>query len=208
MDEAFLDELHASIGNRVGKRFYIIAPANAVDFISDYHEIDDVRYYFLKVPYQIIQELHKSEFKKFRQPQSKNKINDLDDAVGFHFKRDPQVESSFANGELVINSFRSNFTEEGTDREMENFESLAMVVIDANFNGREFAMSKYVFAEDLLKTKKKNAAEEAEETDEEIREELKRQNRLTIPLENYGERICVKYIDIYGNEFTEDLKTK
>lgn len=102
VDDTFLEELHESIGKRVGKRFYIIAPANAVDFISDYHEIDDVRYYFLKVPYQIIQELHKSEFKKFRQPQSKNKINDLDDAVGFHFKRDPQVESSFTDGELVI----------------------------------------------------------------------------------------------------------
>lgn len=202
VDITFVEELHENIGSRVGKRFYIIAPANAVDFISDYHEIDDVRYYFLKVPYQIIQELHKSQFKKFRQPQSKNKINDLDDAIGFHFMREPKVESAFAGGELLIKGFRSNYTEEGTDREMENFESLSMVIIDTNFDGKEFSMDEYRFAEDLIKTKKKD------ETDEELREDLKQQAQLVIPIKNYGERICVKYIDIYGNEFTEDIKTK
>lgn len=201
VDITFVEELHESIGNRVGKRFYIIAPANAVDFISDYHEIDDVRYYFLKVPYQIIQELHKLEFKKFRQPQSKSKINDLDDAIGFHFQRDPQVESQFNNGKLVINSFHSSFPEEGTEREMDNFESLSMVIVDNNFNGKEFSMSEYYFAEDLIKKKKKD------ETDEELREDLRNQQSLTIPLKNYGERVCVKYIDIYGNEFTEDIRT-
>ena len=186
----------------IANRFYIIAPANAVDFISDYHEIDDVRYYFLKVPYQIIQELHKLEFKKFRQPQSKNKINDLDDAIGFHFKRDPQVKSVFTDGELIINSFHSSFTEEGTDREMDNFESLSMVIIDTDFNGKEFSMAEYRFAEDLIKSKKKD------ETEAGLLEDLKNQSNLVIPIKNYGERICVKYIDIYGNEFTEDIKTK
>lgn len=87
VDEEYLEDLHSHIGNRVGERLYIIAPANYVDFISDYHEIDNVRYYFLKVPYQIIKELHKVQFKKFRQPQSKRNVNDLDDAIGFHFIR-------------------------------------------------------------------------------------------------------------------------
>ena len=72
---------------------YIIVPANNVHFISDYHEISGTRYYFLKVPYQIIKELHKVQFKKLRQPQSKRQINDLDDAIGFHFIRQPEVKS-------------------------------------------------------------------------------------------------------------------
>jgi len=71
VDEEYLEDLHSHIGNNIGSRLYIIAPANYVDFISDYYEIGKVKYYFLKVPYQIIKELHKVDFKKFRQPQRK-----------------------------------------------------------------------------------------------------------------------------------------
>ena len=91
VDEGYLGNLHSHIGKKVGERLYIIAPVSYVDFISDYYEIGKVRYYFLKVPYHIIKELHKVKFKKFRQPQSKNNVNDLDDAVGFHFMKQPNV---------------------------------------------------------------------------------------------------------------------
>jgi adenine-specific DNA-methyltransferase len=215
VDLDFLEELHQALGSRVGKRFYIIAPANAIDFISDYHEIDDVRYYFLKVPYQIIQELHKQEFKKFRQPQSKGKVNTLDDAVGFHFKRDPEVQSTFVNGVLKISKFLSTLTEEGTGREMDNFESLSMVIIDSNFNGKEFSMTENHFAADLLNLKKRknNLPDDDLEddqgiNDEEIKEKLVHLKELNINLKGAGERVCVKYIDVYGNEFTEEFKNQ
>jgi len=181
VDIDFLEELHSHIKNHIGKRFYIIAPANAIDFISDYHEIDDIRYYFLKVPYQVIQELHKEQFKKFRQPQSKNKINDVDDAIGFHFTRQPEVKSSLEGNVLSIYEFKSNYTEEGTDREMENFESLSMIITDNNFNGKEFCLTEFHFAADLLKVKKKKNAVE-EEDDENIQAELKQQSELKIEL--------------------------
>lgn len=184
LDIEFLTQLHTDLKNQIGSRFYIIAPANAIDFVSDYYEIDQTRYYFLKVPYQVIQDLHKEQFKKIRQPQSKNKINEVEDTVGFHFMRQPEVQSSFEKGVLHLQTFRSTFAEEGTNREMENFESLSMILVDANFNGEEFSMSAYYFKEDLLK-----------------------QADFTIPIPHHGERICVKYIDIYGNEFTEELKT-
>ncbi len=202
VDETFLETLHQSIGGKVGDRFYLIAPANAVDFISDYHEIGDVRYYFLKVPYQIIQELHKKQFKKFRQPQSKAKINELEDAIGFHFMRQPEVQSRFENGNLVMSRFASSYSDEDTGREMDNFESLSMVIIDENYNSREFVMTHFFFAEDLLKTKKKD------QTEEELKEGLKHQKQILIPLKPTGERICAVYVDIYGNEFTEELRTK
>ncbi len=201
VDIDFLEELHENLKNSIGRRFYIIAPANAIDFISDYYEIDNIRYYFLKVPYQVIQELHKEQFKKFRQPQSKNKINDVDNAVGFHFSRQPEVKSKFTENDLVIQEFRSNYTEEETDREMDNFESLSMIIVDKNFNGKEFTMSEYYFAADLLKKQKKD------EEDTNIQEELKQMQELKISITNCGSKICVKYIDIYGNEFTEELKT-
>ena len=186
VDIFFLEQLHQNIGKRISKRLYIIAPANAVQFISDFHEIDDVRYYFLKIPYQIIRELHPKSFAKFRQPSSKSKINDLDNAIGFHFMLQPEVQSEFKNGKLVIKKFLSNFREEETDKQLPNFESLSMVIIDEKFNGKDFMMSQCLFKEDI---EDKNGT-------------------LHIPLGKTGKQICVIYIDLYGNEFKETIKVK
>ncbi|GAB2585888.1 site-specific DNA-methyltransferase [Spirosoma areae] len=213
VDEDFLNDLHSSLRGRIGNRFYLIAPANRVGFISDYYEIENVRYYFLKVPYQIIQELHKKEFLKFRQPQSKNKINELADAVGFHFMRQPKVESELAGDILIIREFTSLYSEEGTGRDMANFESLSMVLWDANYNGNEFVMTNFMFAADLIATKKQKQKEleqaEAEGGNlfvDQLRDELKHQTDLRIPLGETGPRIGVVYVDVYGNEFKEEFK--
>jgi len=212
VDEEYLHDLHGYIGNKAGKRVYIIAPASYVSFISDYYEIDKVRYYFLKVPYQVIRELHKVQFKKFRQPQSKNNVNDLDDAVGFHFMRQPEVKSniSVANKEVqvVIKKFLSDYTEDETGREIENFESLSMVLVDKDFNGSEFDMDEYYFADDLLPKKKKKSDDDAEQN---LKEELKHTKEIklpAIPLKECGKRMMLIYIDVYGNEFKEELKVK
>lgn len=208
VDEEYLEDLHSHIGSKIGERLYIIAPANYVDFITDYHEIGKVRYYFLKVPYQIIKELHKVQFKKFRQPQSKRNVNDLEDAVGFHFIRQPEVESKLKtngkNAEIQIIRFQSNYLEEETGSDLENFESLAMVLIDKDYDGKGFVMDEFHFAEDLLP--KKNE----EETEDEIKKELRLLRNITIPLnkEECGDKVMVVYIDIYGNEFKEVLNIK
>ena len=187
LDIFFLENLHQTLGKSVSNRVYIIAPANAVDFISDFNELDDVRYYFLKIPYQIIKELHPKDFAKIRQPKSKNKVNDLDNAFGFHFSLQPEVEATFETNKLVIKKFISNFREEETNKELENFESLSMVVIDNNYNEKDgFIMSDCIFSEDI---------ESVDST-------------LQIPLQNSGDNICVIFIDIYGNEFKQVIKTK
>ena len=208
VDEEYLEDLHSHMGSKIGERIYVITPANYVDFISDYHEIGKVRYYFLKVPYQIIKELHKVQFKKFRQPQSKRNVNDLDDAIGFHFIRQPEVESKLkVNGktaEIQITKFLSNYLEEETGSELENFESLAMVLIDKDYDGKEFVMDEFYFAEDLLPEEKED------ETEDEIKKELKHLKKISIPLnkEDCGDRIIAVYVDIYGNEFKEVLSIK
>lgn len=213
IDEDYLHDLHSHIGTKAGKRVYIIAPASYVDFISDYYEIDKVRYFFLKVPYHIIRELHKVQFKKFRQPQSKSNVNDLEDAIGFHFMRQPEVKSDWKEKEgeyhITIKKFLSDFSEEETERDMENFESLAMVLIDKNFDGEIFDMDTYYFAEDLLPKKKKKADEEDES--ENIKEELKHTNQISlppIPKKECGKKLMIIYVDIYGNEFKEEFKLK
>lgn len=186
VDIFFLEQLHQNIGKRISKRLYIIAPANAVQFVSDFHEIDDVRYYFLKIPYQIIRELHPKSFAKFRQPNSKSKINEVDNAIGFHFMLQPEVESEYKNGKLIIKKFLSNFREEETDKQLPNFESLSMLIIDENFNGKDFMMSQCFFKEDI---------------------EMKNET-LQISLGKTGKSIFIIYIDLYGNEFKEEIKTK
>jgi len=209
VDEDYLQDLHRHVGLKIGKRAYVIAPASYVDFISDYYEIDKVRYYFLKVPYHIIKELHKVQFKKFRQPQSKSNVNDLEDAIGFHFMRQPEVKSDIkvkdGNMQITIKKFLSDFSEEETDRDMANFESLSMVLIDKDFDGETFDMDLYYFAQDLLPKKKKQS--EADEEDiENIKEVLKQASQIElppIPRDECGKKIMIIYVDIYGNEFKE-----
>lgn len=210
VDEEYLHDLHSYVGSKAGKRVYIIAPASYVSFISDYYEIDHVRYYFLKVPYQIIRELHKVQFKKFRQPQSKNNVNDLDDAVGFHFIRQPEVKSEFSvtdeGIEISLTRFISDFSEDESGKELQNFESLSMVMIDKDFNGTEFDMDECYFAAELM-TRKKN--EDEKEFDEKINNELRHAKTIKLPTINvgeYGQHIMLIYVDIYGNEFKEEFK--
>ena len=209
VDEEYLHDLHSNIGKKVGDRVYIVAPASYVDFISDYYEIDKVRYYFLKVPYHIIKELHKVQFKKFRQPQSKKNVNDLEDAIGFHFMKQPEVETKVTTTakdvKISIKKFLSDFSEDDKGKELGNLESLAMVLIDKDFDGHAFDMDEYYFAEDLLPKKK------SKKEDEDIGEELKKTAEINlppIPKNECGENIMIIYVDIFGNEFKENFKIK
>jgi len=210
VDEEYLQELHKNIGAKIDGRFYIIAPANNVNFISDYYQIGGIRYYFLKVPYQIIKELHKVQFKKFRQPQSKSQINDLDEAIGFHFIRQPEVESEFKvlkdKVVLKIKKFESAYSQDETGEKLKNFESLAMLLVDLNYDGEKFMMTDYYFAQDLLNHK----PSDEEESEEEIKKELKKQKEITKEFlrKDCGKEIMVIYVDIYGNEFREVFKVK
>lgn len=208
VDEKYLQELHKNIGGKIDDRFYIIAPANNVNFISDYHQIGNVRYYFLKVPYQIIKELHKVQFKKFRQPQSKSQINDLDEAIGFHFIRQPEVKSEIKAIKdkitLIIKKFESAYSQDETGEKLKNFESLAMLLVDLNYDGDKFMMTNYFFAQDLIDHK----ISDEEESSEEIKKELKKQTeiRREFPKKDCGKEIMAIYVDIYGNEFREIFK--
>jgi len=206
VDEDYLKQIHAVIGKRLSGRVYVITPANYVDFLTDYHEIDGLRYYFLKIPYQVIKELHKIPFQKLRQPQSKKNVNDLDEVIGFHFIRQPEVKSKIKakkdHVEIEISEFKSQYYKDEEGVVLENFETLAMVLIDSNYNEKEFVMDQVLFADDLIPKKSKK-----QEDEEDIREELREQKNIIIPLnkEEIGSKIMIVYVDIYGNEFKEIL---
>ncbi len=196
VDEQFLEDLHRHAGGRLrGGRVYIVAPSTRVDFITDYEELDDVRYYFLKIPYQAIRELHRREFRKVRQPRSKSGVNTTDETIGFSFNRVPAVDSALTvEGDRVVLTIRSFSSEEprsgrtAEERKMSGFDFLSAVFLDRAYNGREFLMTDAFFADELAGG------------DGARRIELKR--------DGVGERIMAVYTDIFGNDFTESFSVE
>lgn len=210
INEKYLKEMHAVVGKKASGRVYIIAPANYVDFLSNYHEIDGVKYYFLKIPYHVIKELHKTPFQKLRQPQSKKNVNDLEEAIGFHFIRHPEVKSELKKDKnvvkILIKSFISQELESDKaqdEKGMRNFETLSAVFVDKSYNGKAFEMDEAFFADELL-SKKTTKKEEGEEN---IKAELKKIEKkgleISFKKSELGKQVMVIYADIYGNDFTE-----
>ena len=208
VDENYLNDLHRNIGKKVGNRVYIVAPINSVDFVDDFMEIDDVRYYFLKIPYHIINELHKKPFVKVRQPQSKSRVNDIEEAIGFHFKRPPEVKVEIKKDEsevkIIIKSFKSSelLSDKTKDeKQKENFENLSTVFIDKTYNGKSFEMDEALFVDELLPKKKKGQS--AEDFQKELEELVKSGVEITLKSKEVGDKIMVVFTDIYGNDFTQ-----
>lgn len=188
IDVAYLNELHIQIGGRIGKRFYLIAPEMNVDIIGDYYKIGDVKYYLLRIPYQIIAELHKLEFKKLQQPNNKEKVNSIENSVGFYFNEMPEVKTRLECDDkkvnIVIDSVASPYIKlDKNNKEIK--EILEMVLIDSSDNNN-FIMQDVFFADDI-----------------------KTENGYLVTIDKsnlLSKHIKVIYIDIFGNEFKEVLE--
>jgi site-specific DNA-methyltransferase (adenine-specific)/adenine-specific DNA-methyltransferase len=208
IDENYLNDLHRNIGKKVGSRVYIVAPINYIDFVDDFVEIDDVRYYFLKIPYHIINELHKKPFVKVRQPQSKSRVNDIEEAIGFHFKRPPEVKAEVIKEKeeikIIIKSFKSSellSDKTKNEKQKEDFENLSAVFIDKTYNGKAFEMDEALFVDELLPKKKKKQS--TEDFEKELKELSKNGVEIVLKSKEVGDKIMVVFTDIYGNDFTQ-----
>jgi site-specific DNA-methyltransferase (adenine-specific)/adenine-specific DNA-methyltransferase len=208
IDENYINELHRNIGKKVGGRIYIVAPISFVDFVDDFLEIDDTRYYFLKIPYHIINELHKKPFVKVRQPQSKSNVNNIEEAIGFHFKRPPVVKAEIKKEQdkikIIIKSFKSNeLSSDKTkqEKQKQDFENLSAVFIDKTYNDKAFEMDEALFVDELLPKKKKGQS--AEDFEKELKELSKTGIEIILKSSEVGNKIMVVFTDIYGNDFTQ-----
>ena len=186
VDEDYLHLIDNSLHNKINGRMYIVAPSNNIDFLNDYYEINGVRYYFLKIPYEIIKELHKLPFQRGSQSRTIKNINNIDIAIGFHFMEQPDVESKIIeeNKEsiLELSKFYSKIEVDEKGEKYTNFSTLASIFIDNNYDGENFKMTDYYFANDL---KIEN-------------------NKIHIKLRgNSKNKRMIIYIDIFGNEFNE-----
>ena len=190
IDESYIEELHAQIGGRIGKRFYLIAPEMNVDIIGDYYKIGDVKYYLLRIPYQVIAELHKLKFKKLQQPNKKENINSIENSVGFYFNEMPEVKSKISlqknKVKVIISSVTSPYMQlDNNNKPIDKI--LAMVLLDTSAN-ENFIMQEVYFADEI-------------ETDKGYVIEIDSAKCLT-------NKIKLIYVDIFGNEFKEVLEIK
>lgn len=148
VDEKFIDELHRIIGEKIGEKFYIVAPELNFDIVGDYYKPSGstTKYFFLKIPYQYIKDLHKLEFKKLNQPKCKDRINAIENAVGFYFNEIPQVESHIEKKADKLILYIDKCVSETIQTDKDNI--LAMVLIDSS-NDKNFIMQEYFFADEI-----------------------------------------------------------
>jgi len=195
LDRGFVDDLHKIFGDKVGYKFFIIAPAASVMFFEDYIEKGKTKYFALRIPYSIIDELHRKGFTHIKQPISEFDVNDTVNAVGFDFIQIPDVECDYfienkkgqmemdeCNKEAVIKirKFKSNILSK-KPLKFENRETLSMVMIDCDYNGEVFDFDDVFYAEDIKKQ------------DWEVR----------FDADKIDGQIMIIYIDIFGNEKRE-----
>lgn len=195
LDRGFIDDLHKILGDKVGYKFFIIAPAASVMFFEDYIEKGKTKYFALRIPYSIIDELHRKGFTHIKQPIREADVNDTVDAVGFDFIQIPDVECDYfieskkgqmemdkSSKEAVIKikKFRSNILSK-KPLKFENRETLSMVMIDYDYNGEVFDFDDTFYAEDI-----------------------KKQNwQVRLDADKINNQIMIIYIDIFGNEKRE-----
>jgi len=190
IDEETIQDIHLAVGKKIGRKFFIIAPRGVFDFQQDYIDIDGIRYYALRIPYSVINELHHRDFTALQQPNDESAVNETVDAVGFDFIQPPIVEWSISQkkrkGELFkeaclkIKSFESRARIRGKDTRG-GLETLSMVMLDYDYDDKIFDLDAVFYANQL----------EADEW------------QAWFPVEKIGEKLMVVFIDIYGNEARE-----
>jgi site-specific DNA-methyltransferase (adenine-specific)/adenine-specific DNA-methyltransferase len=192
LDHGFIEHLHSQIGSKLGSRFFIVAPAASVEFLEDYVDRGRTRYFVLRIPYSIINELHTRDFEAITQPIDVGQVNDMVEAVGFDFVMLPTVACNYVavapEGELFteaiieIKTFKSKALAKGASHKA-NREALSMVMVDYDYDEAEkvFALDAVFYATQLEKA----------------------DWRVRLPWDRIGGRVMVIYMDVYGNEFVE-----
>lgn len=199
LTKSSVKSIAVELGSMAGRRFFIIAPSMYVGFHEDYLDIDNTRYYILRVPYNMIAELHKRTFSPIYQPIDGQQVNSIIDSFGFDFTISPDVEceyrliapptSMLCEAEIRITKFVSKARVNKKIQQKQGLDALSMVLIDFNYptapdntkNPPPFELDKVFFGSDI---KKQGGV-------------------ILFDLTSVGESLMIIYIDIYGNEHTE-----
>lgn len=196
IDDSYLRNLLLGLGSKAPSRIYIISPATRVNYIADYEEIDNTKFYFLKVPYEMIRELHMAPFIKLRQPRSKKDINEIEEMKGFQFNYKPEVSCKLIDkGEyvdMVLDKFSSYSIQQG---ESEDFTTLSSIFVNYDYNGESFIMDDVKFWDEIDKPEKVNSEIKFTEEDDKIKAITWRFSK-----EILGKYPMFIFSDIFGND--------
>jgi site-specific DNA-methyltransferase (adenine-specific)/adenine-specific DNA-methyltransferase len=193
LDEEYIANLHQHIGSRTRNEFYVVAPASRVTFLEDYIDHGNTRYYILRIPYSIIDELHNRPFQEIRQPVDEADINNTVEAVGFDFIIPPNVKAIYSiekkKGEpfsvatIEIKEFKSEAMTK-KPRPFKNRETLSMVIVDYDYKGN----GEGIFDLDAAF----------------YRDEIEKDGwKVRLDASQFDEKVMIIYMDIFGNELRE-----
>lgn len=186
-----LEDLHGLVSDKVGSKVYIVAPSLSFGFQESCIVLDDVKYYALRIPYSLVEELHKKKFTALTQPMTKDAINDTVESEGFDFIQVPEVayKTKFSvdgqnlKGSIVLTTFKSTATVREPVNRIGNLETLSMVMLDLDYGteGDPFEVDAVHYGAAL----KESAY------------------RLDLPPLPPGRRVMAVFVDVYGNEARE-----
>jgi len=176
LDEDYLKQILIQSRGRIRGTYWIIVPETCTivgDLTLKNPGGELVSFKLLKFPYKILEEVARN-FSLEEQPNSPDNINNLVSSVGFYFHDDVAIEAHKSPGGLTLNRFSTPIVNrEG--KAYERLEGLSLVLIDLNYDGKVFNLSKAVY--------RKEIGEDG-----------------YIGLEGVSERTAVIAIDRHGNE--------
>jgi site-specific DNA-methyltransferase (adenine-specific)/adenine-specific DNA-methyltransferase len=179
----YIEDLISVAGAHLGDRCFIIAPALTVEPYEDYLDVEGTRFFFLRIPYSVIAELHKRAFSELRQPTSEQVANATIDAVGFDFVQTPSVECSYdTEGDKLIVQIKKFASQAyAADDAEDPIADLAMVMLDYEYDGEIFDLDAVHYSDVLAS----------------------RDYRFEISASVVGDQLMLIYLDVFGNEYRE-----
>jgi site-specific DNA-methyltransferase (adenine-specific)/adenine-specific DNA-methyltransferase len=199
LDYGYVDDLQRTLRGKAGERFYVIAPVVAMAFAEDEVVREATTYVFLKVPLSVLLRLiEKGAPAALKQPANEDDVNEVIDSVGFDFisqplvvwkaKRSTRKDGLFTLTDFVleISEFRAQ-TLATEPEDFANFETFSMALVDTDYDGDVFRLSRVFWGKGLLE--EGGGLANAERL------------KLSIPEKEFtGKRMMVILCDRYGNE--------
>lgn len=194
IDEGYVKDLHSYLKGKGGERFYVIAPAQSINFMQDEIKLGETVYTFLKVPASVlIRLIQRGELSSFKQPKSEDNVNEVIDAFGFDFISQPQLKYTlhkqkkkaglFSEDKYIIKL--TEFYSDGllySPEDFKNFQTLSLVLIDFDYEEEPFTLDMHYWGSKLVKD---------ENTPVEVVFDAEKWSK---------NKIAVIFIDEYGNE--------
>ncbi len=175
IDEEYLRGLLDQTGGKLRGDVYIICPETCTT-VSDTEfknaRNQKVTFCMLTFPYKVLEEVSRN-FQIKEQPSSSDNINNLVSSVGFYFNQEVKFKAKKSNGGFEIKEFDVAITDREGNR-FEELDGLAMILVDADYDGDVFKIDAAIYQKDIKDNK--------------------------VKLKGLGNRSALIAIDKFGNE--------